>query len=144
MVEITMEMDEIDTEMDMTIVDQRKLPKAGGSIEQRVYERLVNFEMNNIQWRYEALSYLVSIVKVNKEAHDRGDEARTVGQAYPRIWACLGLMNLLTRHEVDMGMEDLDTSAAARYRAAKKVHKTWLGQQIRIRKPSQSLSSSMS
>ncbi len=130
-VEITMEMDEIDTEMDTTIVEQGKLPKADQTLEEQVYERLVKYEMNNIQWRYEALSYLVSIIEVNKQARTSGDETRTVREAYPKMWAYLGLKNLLTRYEVEAEMEDQYMSAEARFKAAEKVYKTWKGQQTR-------------
>ncbi len=143
-VEITMEMDEIDTKMDTTIVEQGKLPKADQTIEEQVYERLVKFEMNNIQWRYEALSYLVSILEVNQQARTTADETRTTGQAYPKIWAYLGYKNLLTRYEMEMGMEDPHTSAEARFKAAQKAYKTWHSQQTRTRKPSQSPGSSRS
>ncbi len=144
LVEIRMETDEIDIEMDMTIVEQRTLPKAGGSTEQEVYEHLVAFELNAIQWRFEALFYLATIVKRNKEAQERGDETRMPAQAYLRIWAYLGLKNLLTRHEVEKGTEDPNTSVAARYKAAERVHQTWLGQRMRVLKPCQSPSSSRS
>ncbi len=73
-VEITMEMEDVDAKMDTTIVEQGTLPKARGWAEQQVYKRLVTFEMNPIQWRFEALSYLASIVEMNKQAHERGDE----------------------------------------------------------------------
>ncbi len=46
------------SEMDMTIVKQGRLPIAAETIEDKVYKRLVSFEMNDIQWRYDALSYL--------------------------------------------------------------------------------------
>ncbi len=81
-------------------------------------------EKNNIQWWYEALSYLVSILEVNKQACTSEDETRMTGQAYPKMWAYLGYKNLLTRYEMETGMEDQHTSAEARFRAAEKVHKT--------------------
>ncbi len=143
-IEIMMEMDDVDTEMDTTIIEQGVLPKVRGSIEQQVYDHLVTFELNPIQWRFEALSYLVSIVKVNRQVRERGEETRAVEQAYPKIWAYLGLKNLLTRHETDTGMEDPNTSVVARFTAAEKVHRTWMGQRMRVRKPSQSPSSSRS
>ncbi len=67
LVEIQMETEEVvDTEMDTTIIEQGTLPKASGSPEQQVYKRLVTYELNPIQWRFKALLYLASIVKVNR------------------------------------------------------------------------------
>ncbi len=48
-IEITMEMDEIDTEMDTTIVEQGTLPNPAQTIEAKIYDRLVRFEVNDIQ-----------------------------------------------------------------------------------------------
>ncbi len=45
---------------------------------------------------------------------------------------------------METGTEDPNTSVAARFAAAKKVHRTWLGQRMRVRKLSQSPSSSRS
>ncbi len=69
---------------------------------------------------------------------------RTPKEVYPRLWEYLGLKNLLTRYEIETGMEDRHTSAEARFKAAEKVHKNWQKQQMRTRKLSQSLSSSRS
>ncbi len=69
-VDITMDT----SEMNATIVEQGKLPTAAEMIEDKVYKRLVNYEMNDIQWRYEALSYLTSIFQINKQARDSGSE----------------------------------------------------------------------
>ncbi len=143
-VEITMETEDIETEMDTTIVEQGILPKVKGPAEQQVYERLLTLELNHIQWQYEALSYLTMIVRMNQQARESGGETRAVAQVSPRIWAYLGLQNSLTRHEVEMGMEDPNTSMLARFIAIEKAHKTWMSQRTRARKPSQSPSSSRS
>ncbi len=50
------------------------------------------------------------------------DETQTVAQAYPRVWAYLGLKNLLMRYEVDNGTEDAYTSVALQFGAAEKAH----------------------
>ncbi len=54
------------SEMDATIIEQGKLPAIAQTIEDRIYNCLVKFELNDIQWRYEALSYLTSILEVNE------------------------------------------------------------------------------
>ncbi len=80
LVEIEMETEEVeDTEMDMTIIEQGTLPKVSGWPEQQVYECLVTYELNPIQWRFEALLYLASIVKLNKRFLENMDDTRTVG-----------------------------------------------------------------
>ncbi len=102
-VEVMMEMEDVKTEMDTTIAKQGTLPKVQGAAEKQVYECLVTFELNPIQWRYEALSYLTTIVRLNRQAHESGNEMRTVAQVYPRVWLYLGLQGLLMRHEIEMG-----------------------------------------
>ncbi len=62
------------SEMDSTIIEQGKLPAADQPVEDKVYKRLAKVELNDIQWRYEALSYLTSILQINKEACERGDK----------------------------------------------------------------------
>ncbi len=75
LVKVTMETEEIDTEMDMTVIKQGILPEAPAqSLEVTIYECLVTFEPNDIQWQFEALSYLVSILETNKKARSSGDE----------------------------------------------------------------------
>ncbi len=147
LVEIMMDTEEIDAEMDMTVVEQGILPEAPAqSIEATIYDHLVTFKLNNIQWRFEALTYLVLILETNQKACSSGDETRTPKEAYPKLWAYLGFRNLLTRYEIETGKEDPNTSAAAQFGAAERVHKTWLKQneQRRARKLSQSPSSSRS
>ncbi len=61
----------------------------------------MSLEMNEIQWKYEALSYLTSILKVNQEAHNQGTKTRGPGETYPRIWKYLGFRNLLTQYKQD-------------------------------------------
>ncbi len=74
------------SEMDyMTVAEQGQLPAAVQDIEDKVYAHLVKLEMNEIQWKYKALSYLTSILSVNKEAREHGDEEQMAGEAYPRI-----------------------------------------------------------
>ncbi len=78
------------SEMDSTIVEQGKLLAAAQPVEDKVYKRLAKLELNDIQWRYEALSYLTSILHVNQEAHNSRDETQMVGEAYPKMWVYLG------------------------------------------------------
>ncbi len=85
--------------------------------------------MNDIQWRFEALTYLTSILQVNQKAHARGSEMRTTGEAYPKIWAYLGFRNLLTRYEMDTGEEDRYMSAEAQFKATERTHANWQAQQ---------------
>ncbi len=139
-VDITMDT----SEMDATIIEQGKLLEPAQMVEGRIYERLVRFEMNDIQWKFEALTYLISILQVNKWACDSGSKMRTPGEAYPKLWTYLGLKNLLTPYEKDTGMDDQHTSAEAQFEAAKRMHETWLVQQGRVRRPSQSPSHSRS
>ncbi len=73
-IEIMMETDEIDTEMDMTIVEQGILLKPAQTIEANIYSRLVKYEANDIQWRFEARAYLITILEVNKQARASGDD----------------------------------------------------------------------
>ncbi len=120
------------SEMDATIVEQGKLLAAAWTVEGKVYECLRKFEMNDIQWRFKALSYLTSILQVNKQARDSGGEMQTTGEAYPKIWAYLGLKNLLTQYEKDTGLEDRYTLAEAQFEAAKRMHDTWQVQQKRV------------
>ncbi len=67
-----------------------------------------------------------------------------VAQTHPRIWTYLGLRNLLTRYEVENGTEDPYMSVQLRLETAQKAHQTWMNQRTRVRKPSQSPSSSRS
>ncbi len=63
------------SDMDCSIVaEQGQLPKAITAVEEQAYHHLVLVEMNQIQWKYEALSYLTSIIKGNQEAWDQGTE----------------------------------------------------------------------
>ncbi len=66
-------------------MEQGQLLDALQFVEEQVYSRLVSLETNDIQWRYEALSYLTSIIKGNQEAQEQGTETREQGEAYPRI-----------------------------------------------------------
>ncbi len=68
-------------------------------MEEQAYTSLVLVEMNQIQWKYEALSYLTSIIKGNQEVWDQGTETRGPGEAYLMIWKYLGFRNLLTQLE---------------------------------------------
>ncbi len=113
-VDITMDTSKLDY---LTVIEQGRLPAALQPVENQVYSHLVSLEMNEIQWRYEALSYMTSILKANQEACDQGNETRGPGEAYPRIWAYLGYRNLLTQYEKDSGREDPYTSAEARFKA---------------------------
>ncbi len=140
-VDITMDMTNLDYS---TVAEQGQLPAALQPVEDQVYGRLVSLEMNEIQWRYEALSYMTSIPKVNQEACGQGNETRGPGEAYLRIWAYLGFRNLLTQYEKDSGREDLYTLAEARFKAAQKTHDNWAMKQKRARRPSQSPSHSRS
>ncbi len=70
-VDITMDTTDLDYS---TVTEQGRLPAAVQPVEEQVYSRLVSLEMNNIQWRYEGLSYMTSILKANQEARDQGNE----------------------------------------------------------------------
>ncbi len=132
-VEITMEMSAMEmSELDATIIEQGKLLAADQPVEDKVYKRLAKVELNDIQWRYEVLSYLTSIIQINKEVCKRGDNTRTPREAYPKIWVYLGLRNLLTKYEKDTGMEDRYMLADARFKAAEKMHRDWKAQQKRV------------
>ncbi len=62
-------------DMDYSVVmEQGQLPEALSEVEEQACSHLVMVEMNQIQWRYEAPSYLTSIIKGNQEARERGDE----------------------------------------------------------------------
>ncbi len=67
------------TDLDYSIVtEQGRHPEALQPVEEQAYSHLVSLEMNEIQWRYEALSYLTSILKVNQEARDQGTDTRDI------------------------------------------------------------------
>ncbi len=132
-------------EMDYTIVEEQgQLLKALSEGEEQAYSRLVMVEMNQIQWKYEALSYLNSLIKGNKEAQQEGNEMRGPGEVYPRLWKYLGFRNLLMPLKEKMLNEDPYTSAVSRLKAAKKMHDNWKMQQRRAMKPSQLLAQSRS
>ncbi len=102
------------SEMDyLTVVEQGQLLAAIQPVENQVYSRLVSLKMKEIQWRYEALFYLTSILKANQEVRDQGHEEREPGEAYPKIWAYLGYRNLLMQYEKDSRREDPYTSVEA-------------------------------
>ncbi len=62
-------------DMDYSVIaEQGQLPKALTDVEEQAYSRLVLVETNQIQWKYEALSYLTSIIKGNQEAWEQGTE----------------------------------------------------------------------
>ncbi len=122
------------------VVKQGRLPEALTDMEEQAYCHLVLVEMNQIQWKYEALSYLTLIIKGNQEAREQGTEMRGPGVAYPRMWKYLSFRNLLTQLEE----KDPYMSVEARFKAAKTMHDNWRVQQQRIRRPSQSPSQSRS
>ncbi len=64
-VDITMDMTDLDY---LIITEQGQLPVALQPVEEQVYAHLVMLEMNEIQWRYEALSHLTSIINGNQHA----------------------------------------------------------------------------
>ncbi len=133
------------SDMDHSIVaEQGWLPKAITDVEEQVYHCLVLVEMNQIQWKYEALSYLTSIIKGNQEAWDQRTETRGPGEAYPKMWKYLSFRKLLTQLKEMTMREDPYMSVEARFKAAKMTHDNWRSQQRRSRKPSQSLSQSRS
>ncbi len=70
-VEITMETSTLDYSV---VEEQGQFPKALSEEEERVYGRLVTVEMNQIQWKYEALTYLNSLTEGNRSAQQEGDE----------------------------------------------------------------------
>ncbi len=123
-VKVTMETGDDDTEMDTTIAEQGALPEACGRGEQQIYDRLVAFELNPIQWKFEALSYLATITGRNQRMREKGEETQTVQQVYPKLWKYLELMSVLTRYEVATGKDDLTAPVADRFAAAQKVHRT--------------------
>ncbi len=133
-----------DEEMDMTIIEMGKLWEANGQAEQLVYERLQSLEQSSIQFKFEVLSYLDSIVRVYWQARETRGKERLIQEVYPRMWTYLSLRNLLMRHEVERGEEDPNTQIAARFAAADRAYQVWKGQRARVRKPSQSPSSSKS
>ncbi len=70
-VEISMDTGDMDYSV---VVEQGQLPEALSEVEEQAYSCLVTVEMNQIQWKYEALSYLTSIIKGNQEVQERVDE----------------------------------------------------------------------
>ncbi len=136
-VEISMDTGDMDYS---TIEEQGQLLKALSEGEEQAYSRLVTVEMNQIQWKYEVLSYLDSLIRVNKEVQQEGNEMQGLGEVYPRLWKYLGFRNLLTQLKEKMLREDPYTSAASQLKAAKTTHDNWKLQQKRTRKPSQSRS----
>ncbi len=68
-VEISMDTGETDYS---TVEEQGQLPKALSEGEEQAYSHLVMVELNQIQWKYEVLSYLDSLMKGNKEAQQAG------------------------------------------------------------------------
>ncbi len=61
--------------LDYSIVEEQgQFPKALSEEEERVYGHLVTVEMNQIQWKYEALTYLNSLIKGNRSTQQEGDE----------------------------------------------------------------------
>ncbi len=60
-----METEDIETEMDDTIVEQGELPTANSKAEERTYQRLKTYESTELQWKYEALLYLLTVIRVN-------------------------------------------------------------------------------
>ncbi len=66
-----MDTDELDYSV---VVEQGQLPEALSKVEEQAYSHLVMVEMNQIQWRYEALLYLTSIIKGNQEVQEQGHE----------------------------------------------------------------------
>ncbi len=67
-VDIMVDMADLDHSI---IAEQGRLPEALTPVDEQVYCHLVLVEMNQIQWKYEALSYLTSIIKGNQEAWDQ-------------------------------------------------------------------------
>ncbi len=56
------------TDMDYsTVTEQGRLLEALANVEEQTYCHFVLVETNQIQWKYEALSYLMSITKGNQE-----------------------------------------------------------------------------
>ncbi len=109
-VEITMETDDIETEMDDTIIEQGVLPEANTKAEEQAYQRLKTCESTELQWRYEALLYLLTVIRVNDRMRATKKDSRRIAHTHPRVWTYLGLRNLLTRYEMDNGVEDPHTS----------------------------------
>ncbi len=65
----------VDITMDYSIVEEQgQFPKALSPEEEKVYSRLVSAEENHIQWRYEALTYLSSLITGNKKVQQEGEE----------------------------------------------------------------------
>ncbi len=61
--------------LDYSVVDEQgQFPKALMSEEEKVYAHLVSIEANQIQWRYEALTYLSSLIAGNKSMQQEGEE----------------------------------------------------------------------
>ncbi len=56
------------------IEEQGQFPKALSPEEEKVYSRLVSIEVNHIQWRYEALTYLSLLIAGIKKAQQQGEE----------------------------------------------------------------------
>ncbi len=58
------------------IEEQGQFPKALSPEEERVYSHLVSIEANHIQWQYEALTYLSSLITGIKKVQQEGEETR--------------------------------------------------------------------
>ncbi len=61
-----------------------------------MYTRLAKIEGNNIQWRFEAASYLNSLIIGVKNMQKEGEDMRDPGQSCPKLWLYLGMKNALT------------------------------------------------
>ncbi len=73
--------------LDYSIVEEQgQFPKLLTPEEERVYAHLVSIEANQIQWRYEALTYLSSLIAGNKRAQQEGEEMQEPGEAYSKLW----------------------------------------------------------
>ncbi len=69
--DITMETSALDYSV---IEEQGQFPTVLTPEEERVYAHLVTVEVNQIQWRYEALTYLSSLIDGNKCTQLEGKE----------------------------------------------------------------------
>ncbi len=70
-VDITMDTSGLDYSV---IEEQGQFPKVLTPEEEKVYAHLVMVEVNQIQWRYEALTYLSSLIARNKSTQQEGEE----------------------------------------------------------------------
>ncbi len=61
--------------LDYSIVEEQgQFPKAMAPEEEKVYAHLVSIEANQIQWRFEALTYLSSLITGNRSVQQEGEE----------------------------------------------------------------------